>query len=197
MTRALLSRILPLSLLIVGWVDVQCTSLQAASGPAGEVWSEADRTTLLRYARDTWRSFDELALPSGLPADALVRTGSGWSRSLTHTSPTNIGAYLWSVLAAQRLRLIGPAEARARLDLTLTRLAGMERSHGFFVNELDPRTGAPLKFPEAGPGARQPPTFRGGQRLAGRGAVDDRQRRAVAPRTMRGTPAAHGFPVLP
>ena len=94
----------------------------------------------------------ELALPSGLPADALVRDGSGWSRSLMHTSPTNIAAYLWSVLAAERLHLIGPAEARSRLDRTLATLAGMDRTHGFFVNELDPRTGAPLKFPEAGPG---------------------------------------------
>jgi hypothetical protein len=71
---------------------------------------------------------------------------------LTHTSPTNIGAYLWSTLAAQRLHLITAAEARSRIDQTLSTLAAMQRTHGFFVNELDPRTGAIL--PIAVPGSR-------------------------------------------
>jgi hypothetical protein len=117
--------------------------------------SADERTTLLRYAKDTWSSFRELALPSGLPADILTRTGQAWSRPLTHTSPSNIGAYLWSILAAERLHVITPAEARARIDRTLTTLEGMERSHGFFVNELDPRTGAVLKLPAAGSRHRQ------------------------------------------
>src|SRR4051794_27829855 len=133
MMRALLVRTVLLGLLVLGWPGDPASSLHA--GPISQEGglSDADRATLLRYARDTWRSFDELALPSGLPADALVRTERGWSRSLTHTSPTNIGAYLWSVLAAERLRLIGPEEARGRLDRTLRSLAAMDRTHGFFV----------------------------------------------------------------
>ena len=66
----------------------------------------------------------------------------------TQTSPTNIAAYLWSVLAAERLHLISPAEARMRLDRTITSLEGMERMRGFFVNELDARTGAIVKLSE-------------------------------------------------
>ena len=64
---------------------------------------------------------------------------------LSHTSPTNIAAYLWSTLAAERLHLIGSSEARSRLDRTLATLAGMDRTHGLFFNMLDPRTGAVLK----------------------------------------------------
>ena len=88
-----------------------------------------------------------LTLPSGLPADSLSADGQGegWSNLLAQTSPTNIAAYLWSTLAAERLRLIGRPEARSRLDRTLATLAAMDRTHGFFVNELDPRTGAALR----------------------------------------------------
>ena len=86
--------------------------------------------TLLGYANDTWRSFQELTWPNGLPADCLYHEGNGWSRRLTHTSPTNIGAYLWSIVAAERLNLINPVEAESRLDQTLKTLAGLERTHG-------------------------------------------------------------------
>jgi hypothetical protein len=104
-----------------------------------------ERATLLRYANDTWRSFERLTLPSGLPADSLSGDSEGWSNPLSHTSPTNIAAYLWSTLAAERLHLTGASEARSRLDRTLATLAGMDRTHGLFFNMLDPRTGAALK----------------------------------------------------
>ena len=118
-------------------------SIQAASSKAGAAVLSADeQATLLQYAKDTWRGFDKLLLPSSLPADGLRRDGEGWAVSYMQTSPTDIAAYLWSVLAAERLHLISVTEARSRLDRTLTTLAGMDRTNGFFVNELDPRTGA-------------------------------------------------------
>jgi len=39
----------------------------------------ADRVVLNGYARDTWRSFDALVQPSGLPADLLSKTAKGWT----------------------------------------------------------------------------------------------------------------------
>ena len=80
-----------------------------------------ERATLLGYAKDTWRSLQELSWPNGLPADRLCHEGGGWSRALTHTSPANIGAYLWSVVAAERLKLLDPAEARCRASTKLSR----------------------------------------------------------------------------
>jgi len=122
-----------------------------SSAPASEplnptVLTVDERATLLGYAKDTWRSFDELTWPNGLPADCIEHQRAGWSRRLTHTSPTNIAAYLWSVVAAERMHLIATAEARSRLAQTLTTLAGVPRTHGFFVNEVDPRSGAVLKL---------------------------------------------------
>ena len=124
-----------------------------------------------------------LLLPSGLPADALRRDGEGWSIPRMQTSPTNIAAYLWSTLAAERLGSSAGAEARSRLDRTLATLAGMERTHGFFVNELDPRTGAALKVSPLDPGPIRHRLSAVDNAWLAVGADDGRQRRAVAART--------------
>jgi hypothetical protein len=104
------------------------------------------RAELLRYATDTWRSFKRLTLDSGLPADSLSLEQDGWGHPSMQTSPTNIAAYLWSVLAAERLKIIGPEELRERLEKTLETLSRMERPNGFFLNDIDPRNGEPLKI---------------------------------------------------
>ena len=126
-------------------VGLESTHAASTTARAG-VLSADERSTLLQYAKDTWRSFDRLILPSGLPADGLRRDSEGRTTPWMQTSPTDIAAYLWSVQAAERLHLIGASEARSRLDRTLTTLAGMDRTHGFFVNELDPRTGVAFKI---------------------------------------------------
>lgn len=105
----------------------------------------SERQSLERYARDTWRSFEAMALPGALPADGLRRHDNGVWKPTAKTSPTDIAAYLWSVLAAADLGIIGPDEAGRRLDRTLAALARVEREHGFFFDRLDPRTGAVLK----------------------------------------------------
>jgi hypothetical protein len=111
----------------------------------------ADREELARYARATWRSLDEMTWPVGLPADHLCRDSEGtWTRS-PRTSPTDIAAYLWSILAAEDLGIIDPAAARDRLEKTLGALAKLERDRGFFLNKYDPRTGERLKvWPQTG-----------------------------------------------
>ena len=118
-------------------------------------FAAAERDRLTTYARDTWRSFDVLIMPSGLPADGAKRLSTGWE-AVGFTSPTDIAAYLWSTLAAEDLRLIGPEESKARLDATLKAIDGLERSHGFFFNWYDPRTGQRLKAWPAGGGAVRP-----------------------------------------
>jgi len=102
----------------------------------------SQRQTLRRYAAATWQSFVALSYPSGLPADHINATGT----RATYTSPTNIGAYIWSTLVARDLHLIPSAEACARLDQTLQTLARMERhtASGQFYTWYDPATGAKL-----------------------------------------------------
>jgi hypothetical protein len=99
--------------------------------------------TLQRYAVATWQSFVAMTDPqSGLPTDQLHADGT---RDV-QTSTTNIGAYMWSAVAAERLGIIGHDELVARLDRTITTLEHMERHEpdGQFYNWYDHRTGAKL-----------------------------------------------------
>jgi hypothetical protein len=101
------------------------------------------RGTLDRYAEGTWRSFAVMTDDkSGLPPDILNSDGT---RSV-QTSTTNIGAYLWSAVAAERLGIISHRELVSRLRKTITTLEQMERYQpgGQFYNWYDHRTGAKL-----------------------------------------------------
>jgi hypothetical protein len=112
-----------------------------ASGLEPEILGAADRDTLLRYARDTWSSLRAMADGSELPVDRLRHLGSGtWQPSAT-TRPPDIASYLWSILAAHRLKIIESDEAERRLDRTLTAIERLDRIHGLFVDVLDTRTG--------------------------------------------------------
>src|SRR4051812_44510085 len=42
-----------------------------AAPPDPPILGTGERETLRRYARDTWKSFEAMALPGGLPADGL------------------------------------------------------------------------------------------------------------------------------
>jgi hypothetical protein len=110
----------------------------------------AAEQTLLRYAHDTWASFVAMVDPeSGLPADSLSSDGT----TSVQTSTTNIGAYMWSTLVAERLKLITHGDAVRRLDRTLHSLETMERHDpsGQYYNWYDHHTGAKLTvWPETG-----------------------------------------------
>jgi Putative glucoamylase/Protein of unknown function (DUF3131) len=122
-----------------------------AQAPAADpsVLSGGERETLRRYARATWKSFEAMALPGGLPADGLCRGADGAWTPTRQTSPTDIAAYLWSTLAAEKLQLIESSEAGRRLDRTMAALARLERSHGFFFDRFDADTEATSKRPAA------------------------------------------------
>jgi len=150
------TRLILLGLTLVGVSLESRTFAQAASEMRASRLSPDERAELLRYANDTWRSFERLTQPSGLPADSLPRDGGGWGNPTMLTTPANIGAYLWSVLAAERLKLIGHGECRSRLERTLETLASMERHNGFYLNDLDPRTGATLKISPFDASPRRP-----------------------------------------
>jgi Putative glucoamylase/Protein of unknown function (DUF3131) len=118
--------------------------------PASGATAAGSRDTLQRYARDTWASFVAMTdEQSGLPADSL---GADGSRSV-QTSTTNIGAYMWSTVVAERLGLISHTETVERLSKTIGTLERMERheASGQYYNWYDHRTGAKLtRWPPTG-----------------------------------------------
>jgi hypothetical protein len=127
-----------------------CAGLLCAAAPA----HAGDRATLQRYAEATWASFDAMTdRRSGLPTDVLYTDG----RRDVQTSTTNIGAYMWSAVAAERLGIIGRGELTRRLERTVATLERMERHEpsGQYFNWYDHRTGAKL---EAWPPTGEPIT---------------------------------------
>jgi hypothetical protein len=103
----------------------------------------AQERSLHRYAEGTWRSFVAMTDDrTGLPTDKLDVDGT---RSV-QTSTTNIGAYMWSAVVAERLGIIRHSELVRRMRTTITTLEGMERHapSGQFYNWYDHRTGAKL-----------------------------------------------------
>jgi hypothetical protein len=119
-------------------VALACAALLTIPSAA----SAGDRT-LERYAQGTWASFAAMTDPaSGLPTDQLHANGD---RDV-QTSTTNIGAYLWSAVAAERLGIISRRELTERAARTIGTLEGMERddASGQFFNWYDHRTGEKL-----------------------------------------------------
>lgn len=132
---------------------VATTGGAATTGAAAAGGDRKPPRTLERYAADTWRSFEAMTFRrTGLPADNIAGDLDRASRS-RFTSPTNIGAYLWSTVAARDIGLIGAREARQRMRLTLRTVGRLERHEpsGQFYNWYDPRTLEKLRtWPENG-----------------------------------------------
>jgi hypothetical protein len=104
-----------------------------------------DQAQLREYAQRTWASMAAMAdTKSGLPADVLNADGT----TSVQTSTTNIGAYMWSAVAAWRLGFIDDGELVSRLSRTLTSLEHMERygDTGQFYNWYDHRDGSKLTY---------------------------------------------------
>jgi hypothetical protein len=109
--------------------------------------TSGQRATLESIAADTWRFFRADVDPNThLPLDNL---GPGSTRG-TYTSSANIGVYLWSVVAARDLGLIGRGEAEARVTATLHEVQRLPRSHGFLYQWYDTSTGAVILNPGQG-----------------------------------------------
>src|SRR3954449_11596142 len=139
------SRVGRVAALVALLVTVGASTAQAATRGG------RDGAPLRAYAERTWASMAAMTDPdSGLPADILNADGS----TSVQTSTTNIGAYMWSAVAAKRLGIIGQAELVARLTKTLTTLEHMERfgDTGQYYNWYDHRTGAKLTAWPPSPG---------------------------------------------
>src|SRR4051794_8918831 len=126
-----------------GALPAAVVSIAAALFAPGAVAKPKAHHNLRDYAHTTWASFVAMTDEhSGLPADSLDSDGT---RSV-QTSTTNIGAYMWSAVTAERLHIISHRELVDRLSKTITTLERMERywPGGQYYNWYDYRTGEKL-----------------------------------------------------
>ncbi len=107
--------------------------------------SDADARALRLIARRTWRFFEVFVTPKDhmLPPDNFQEEPEP---VLAHrTSPTNLGLYLLSVVAACDFGWLGTIEMVERLEATLGTMNGLERFRGHFYNWYDTQDLRPLE----------------------------------------------------
>ena len=114
----------------------------ASAAPDDRDLVSAEQARQSSLLRDTWKSFTAMVAPqTGLPSDNINGDLSAASRS-GYTSPTNIGAYLWSAIVAEDFGIIGRRELVSRTKKALDSLGRVERhpASGQFYNWYDPAT---------------------------------------------------------
>ncbi len=109
-----------------------------------EKLSEAERESLRRLARRTWRYFDDFVGPQThwLPPDnyqAALKI-----EVAPRTSPTNIGLWLLAVMSAYDFKYITSDDVIEKILATLQELQKLERYEGHFLNWYDTQSLNPL-----------------------------------------------------
>ncbi|HEY3728642.1 MAG TPA: glucoamylase family protein [Solirubrobacteraceae bacterium] len=117
---------------------------QQAAADAGAGLSAHQRSVLQGIAADTWKFYgDDVDAKTHLPLDNL---GPGTARG-DYTSAANIGVYLWAVIAARDLGLIGQQQADSLAGATLREVARLKRFDGFLYQWYDTNNGNVLLNP--------------------------------------------------
>ena len=101
--------------------------------------TSGQNAVLYTIARQTWRFFDADTDPNThLPMDNLGLYGAP---NGPYTSPTDIGVYFWSVVAARDLGFIGYSGALQRANATLTEVENLTKWNGFLLSWYDTTNG--------------------------------------------------------
>ncbi len=130
------------------WILSPIIARRASQAPraAGHLSiGSADRQALRLIARRTWRFFEKFVTPQDnmLPPDNFQEDPEP---VIAHrTSPTNIGLYLLSVVAARDFGWLGTLDTLDRLEATFATLEKMERYRGHFYNWYDSSDLRPLE----------------------------------------------------
>jgi len=113
--------------------------------PSGIESISSDEARALRLiSRRTWRFFEAFVSPAdhALPPDNFQEEPKP---AVAHrTSPTNMGLYLLSTIAARDLGWLGTREAVERLEASFATMSQLELFHGHFYNWYDTRQLRPL-----------------------------------------------------
>ncbi len=124
--------------LVARWISLPW--LAATTTPL----SSGDARALRLIARRTWRFFETFVGPEdhALPPDNFQEEPKP---VVAHrTSPTNLGLYLLSTVAARDFGWLGTVDAVERVEATLETMTGLERFRGHFYNWYETKDCRPL-----------------------------------------------------
>src|SRR4051794_9885608 len=122
------------------WLAARAVALWASRPPRprrASTLSDTDATELRLIARRTWRFFETLVTPldNMLPPDNFQEDPA--PVIAYRTSPTNIGLYLLSTIAARDFGWTGTVAAVERLEAAFASMQKMARFKGHFFNWYD------------------------------------------------------------
>jgi cyclic beta-1,2-glucan synthetase len=122
------------------WIMSPLIALWSSRPPSQDghlVITDVDEATLRMVARRTWRYFETFitAEDHSLPPDNFQEDPE--PVVARRTSPTNIGLYMLSIIAAHDFGWIGTHELVGRLEDLLASLDRLERFRGHFYNWYD------------------------------------------------------------
>lgn len=138
--------VLALVLSIGSLASVSTTSFAAAKNAANGALTNGQQQVLYEIARQTWKFFDAATDPNThLPLDNIGLYGAPARGA--YTSPTNIGVYFWSVVAAQDLGIIDSNSALQRVNATLTEVEKLTKWQGFLLSWYDTSNGHRISGP--------------------------------------------------
>ena len=111
-----------------------------SGAPAPYAPSQEERQQLRTLARRTWLFYEQFVGPDDnwLPPDHFQESPKGIVAH--HTSPTNVGLYLLSVLAAHDFGYIGTTNFSLRLRSAFDALGQLQHHQGHLFNWFDTRT---------------------------------------------------------
>jgi hypothetical protein len=104
---------------------------------------------LYRMAADTWKFYAADIDPNtNLPMDNVTwASGGPLSGKGQYTSASNIGVYLWAVVAAHDLNLISRSTADSLVSATLNEVATLDRYQGMLYQWYDTSNGHRIRNP--------------------------------------------------
>jgi hypothetical protein len=168
-SRRVLRRWPAVAVVAAAFVALMSTPLQASAEPPSrsvmpyDGLSATQKAALREIAQDTWKFYGVDVDPNtNLPLDNVTFAGgsstpTGYGR---YTSASNIGVYLWAVVAANDLGLITRPDARDRIRATLTEVRHLQRFDGFLYQWYDTTTGDVIRNPgDIDCAAETTPTF--------------------------------------
>jgi len=133
---------------VILWMAAPAVARWASLSPpiaGANPLSDTDTRALRLIARRTWRFFETFVTAS----DHMLAPDNFQEEPhpvLAHrTSPTNLGLYLLSIVAARDFGWLGTIEAVERIEATLGTMNGLERFRGHFYNWYDTHDLRPLE----------------------------------------------------
>lgn len=145
--RTLVLAVIWAALVAALWAPAPAAAQASGAGQTTGALTGGQRAALHQIAADTWQFYAADVDPvTHLPLDNL---GPGSVRG-TYTSASDIGVYLWAVVAARDLGLIDTARADQLASQTLAEVATLKRYKGMLYQWYDTSNGNVLLNPGQG-----------------------------------------------